>query len=292
VGCRRPLTSPARLGPSSGCRRAIACDALNGFYELVVVDAPIVGTGDGPQCGAAVFSFERLDLLGAAGRQAVLQADARQGGGQLAQIARRCSNLGSEMAEAPMGGGRRAKCHQAASATDALAHCGLPRHGSGRFRRYGCSCARHGRAPTGPDRPATGSIRHRAVRTTRRTRARRVYPDGHRPCSRHLTQRTYRKLACSWEKPPRRTPRASLSSRVLGEAMPSDEALHGHLRRQQRDSREPAPGSSTSWRGPITLKNSRSSMPSQNADFYCLNRGVITWRPQEGGASESSPLSH
>ena len=67
--------------------------------QLVVVDPPIVGTGDGAQFDATALGLQRLDLLGAVGGQPVLQVDARQRRGQLAQIGGRRADQRGELPE-------------------------------------------------------------------------------------------------------------------------------------------------------------------------------------------------
>jgi hypothetical protein len=57
--------------------RAVARDALHGGNKFVVVDAPIVGAGDGTQFRAPVRDLHGLDLLGAVVGQPILQVDPR-----------------------------------------------------------------------------------------------------------------------------------------------------------------------------------------------------------------------
>ena len=83
---------------------AVARDAPYGRDELMVVDAAIVRPSDGAQLRATVGDFHRLHLLGAVIGQAILQIDAGERRGKLAQIGRRCANEARELAEAPMGG--------------------------------------------------------------------------------------------------------------------------------------------------------------------------------------------
>ena len=68
----------------------------------MVVDAAIIGAGDGAQLDAAVFDLQRFDLLGAMRGQAVLQVDAGERRGKLAQIGGRRADQARELAEAPM----------------------------------------------------------------------------------------------------------------------------------------------------------------------------------------------
>ncbi len=71
--------------------------------QLMVVDAAIVRAGDGAQLGPAVRHLQGLDLLGAMGREPILQVDAGERGRKLAQIRGRRTDKAGELAEAPMG---------------------------------------------------------------------------------------------------------------------------------------------------------------------------------------------
>jgi hypothetical protein len=71
--------------------------------QLVVEDAAIIRPSDGPQLDATVFDFEGLHLLGAMRSQAVLEVNASQRRGKLAQIGRRRADQAGELTEAPMG---------------------------------------------------------------------------------------------------------------------------------------------------------------------------------------------
>ena len=125
---------------------AVAGDALHGRDQLVVVDAAVVGPGDGAQFDAAVFDLQRLDLFGAMGGQAILQIDAGQRRRKLAQIGGRRADQAGELAEAPMGRrDRRVRAGQR-SAPGARHRRGSPPPGSPRSRRFGSGCARSGRA--------------------------------------------------------------------------------------------------------------------------------------------------
>ncbi len=70
--------------------------------QLAVVDAAVIGAGDGAQLRPAIAGLERLDLLGAVRAQAVLQVDAGERCRELAQVARRRADQRRELAEAPM----------------------------------------------------------------------------------------------------------------------------------------------------------------------------------------------
>ena len=73
----------------------------------MVEDAAIVRAGDGAQFDTAVIGFERLDLLGPIGRQAILQVDGGERRRELAQIGGRRADQAGQLAEAPMGRGDR-----------------------------------------------------------------------------------------------------------------------------------------------------------------------------------------
>jgi len=49
----------------------------------MVVDAAIVGAGDGAQLDAAILDLQGFDLLGAMRGQAILQIDTGERGGEL-----------------------------------------------------------------------------------------------------------------------------------------------------------------------------------------------------------------
>ena len=68
----------------------------------MIVDAPIVRSGDGAQLDAAGVGLQRLDLLGAVRGQAILQVDSRERGGELAKIGGWRPDLGGQLAEAPV----------------------------------------------------------------------------------------------------------------------------------------------------------------------------------------------
>ena len=91
---------PARIAGT------IARDALDSLGKFMVVDAAVIGAGDGAQVDAAVVGFQRLDLLGPVGREAVLQVDPRQRGGKLPQVRRGRPDHAGQLAEGPMRG-----CH-------------------------------------------------------------------------------------------------------------------------------------------------------------------------------------
>ncbi|MEY9529619.1 hypothetical protein ABIF70_010760 [Bradyrhizobium japonicum] len=69
----------------------------------MVEDAAVVGPGDGAQLDATILDLERLHLLGAMGRQAVLQIDTGQRCRKLPQIGRWRSDQAGKLTEAPMG---------------------------------------------------------------------------------------------------------------------------------------------------------------------------------------------
>jgi hypothetical protein len=69
----------------------------------MVEDAAIVGACHRAQLDASVFDLERFNLRGAMGSQPILQVDAGERRGKLAQIGRRRTDQAGELAEAPMG---------------------------------------------------------------------------------------------------------------------------------------------------------------------------------------------
>jgi len=69
----------------------------------MVVDASVIGAGDGAQLDTAIMGLERLHLLGAVRGQPVLQVDAGERRRELAQIGRRRAHQRGELAEAPVG---------------------------------------------------------------------------------------------------------------------------------------------------------------------------------------------
>ncbi len=68
----------------------------------MIIDPAIIRAGHRAQLHAAIGGLKRLDLLGAVGGQPILQIDAGQRGGKLAQIGGRRPDLGRELAEGPM----------------------------------------------------------------------------------------------------------------------------------------------------------------------------------------------
>ena len=66
------------------------------------MDTAIIGAGDGAQLDAAFLDFEGLDLLGPMRGQAILQVDAGERGGKLAQIGGRGADQAGELPEAPV----------------------------------------------------------------------------------------------------------------------------------------------------------------------------------------------
>jgi hypothetical protein len=142
----------------------------------------MVRAGHSSQFDATIFDLGRLHLLGAMGRQAILQVDAGQRRRKLPQIGRRRSDQARELTEAPMGRRDwriRAGQHQ----RQALCVDWLP-PGSPRSRRYGCGFARSVHARRHRGRTGKGSARRRASKTIRRTRGRSARRGSHPPCSR------------------------------------------------------------------------------------------------------------
>lgn len=81
VDAGRPVEHARHL--PAGVARAVAGDALHGFDQFCVEYPPIIRAGDGAQFHAAVVGFQRLDLLGAIGCQAILQVDPGERGREL-----------------------------------------------------------------------------------------------------------------------------------------------------------------------------------------------------------------
>jgi hypothetical protein len=70
VDTGRPVEYARHL--PAGVTRAVAGDALHGFHEFCVEDPAVIRPRYGAQFRAAVVGFQRLDLLGPVGGQAVL----------------------------------------------------------------------------------------------------------------------------------------------------------------------------------------------------------------------------
>ena len=91
----------ARYLPT-GVARAVARDALDGGDKFMVVDAAIVGAGDGAQLRAAIRDLHGLDLLGPVVGQPELQVYPRQRRRQLPQIGRGCTDNAGQLSKGPM----------------------------------------------------------------------------------------------------------------------------------------------------------------------------------------------
>ena len=96
----RPVERAGHL--PAGVAGAVACDAAHRLHQLVVKNAAVVRSGDGAQLLPAVFGLKSLHLLGAVRHQPVLQVDASERGGKLAQVSRRRTHQARELAERPV----------------------------------------------------------------------------------------------------------------------------------------------------------------------------------------------